>query len=60
MEYIIIAELPESAIVVRTGRLGKVVNRTQHGTIGVMVEMAFEGQAWTECYWESELTLIIP
>lgn len=40
--------------VIRTGRIGRIVNSIQIGEIGVIIELAFDGQLWTECYWESE------
>lgn len=40
--------------VVASGRVGRVVNNIQIGEIGIMLELAFDGQLWTECYWKSE------
>lgn len=58
MSYVEVATLTESAKIIRTGRAGKVVNRTQHGTIGLMFELAFEDQIHTECYWDTEIELM--
>lgn len=41
-----------------TGRIGKIVNHHPIDEIGEMYELAFDGQIYTECYWESELTKI--
>ena len=41
--------------IIRTGCIGQVISIIQIDEIGLMFELGFEGQLWTECYWESEL-----
>lgn len=45
--------LPE-VVVLRTNRIGKVVSVRQIGDVGQMLELAFDGQMHTECFWDSE------
>ena len=47
--------LPEKTVI-RTGRTGRVVTAIPWDGIGTIFELAFEGQLFTECYWDTELT----
>lgn len=48
------------AKVIRTGRIGKIINRIQVGGGNIMLELAFNGQLWTECFFSSEVEEIKP
>lgn len=48
----------ENARVIKTGKVGKIVEKIQIGEIGTMFELAFEGEYSTACYWDSEVEII--
>ena len=45
------------AVHIRTGRTGYIVRMNNILSFGIMYEMAFEGQVYTECYGENEVIL---
>lgn len=38
-----------------TGRAGRLVGAIPIGTIGTIMQLAFTGQHYTECHWDSEV-----
>ena len=42
---------------IRTGRVGYIIRSNEIPSFGIMYELAFEGQVYTECYGENEVIL---
>jgi hypothetical protein len=47
----------KTAKVIKSGRIGKIVEIIRIDNVGTIFELAFDGQLWTECYWKSELEI---